>query len=61
MIDLEPRITRGSSKLEALLTLRDLLPIPAVIDVGVREGTSDLVRAFPDVTHYLFDPLISDF
>lgn len=39
MTDLEASITRGSSKLAVLSRLQDQLPITAVIDVGVREGT----------------------
>lgn len=33
------------------------LPISEVVDVGVREYTMELIQAFPDLCHHLFEPV----
>lgn len=50
------------SKLDALRRLVSAsVPISAVVDVGVREMTLELVRAFPDKHHHLFEPVSAFF
>ena len=49
------------TKSDCFRRLKAFVDISAVVDVGVREGTHDLVAAFPSVTHYLFDPMLDDF
>lgn len=36
------------------------VPISSVLDVGVQMGTPELIEAFPDRKHYLFEP-VTDF
>jgi len=49
------------TKSDCFRRLKAFVDISAVVDVGVREGTHDLVAAYPSVTHYLFDPMLDDF
>lgn len=52
---------RGPSKADALNVLRVKgIQINSVIDVGVLDGTPDLMEAFPEVPHLLIEP-IDDF
>lgn len=37
--------------------IENALPISAIVDVGVRESTSELIACFPDKRHYLFEPV----
>jgi len=37
------------------------VPISEVVDVGVRESTLDLIEAFPDHFHHLFEPVATFF
>lgn len=49
---------RHPTKADSLERLKSMgLPIGAVIDVGVLSGTPDLMRAFPDKPHILFEPI----
>ena len=34
------------------------IPVLAVVDVGVLSSTPELISAFPDLTHYLFEPIV---
>ena len=45
------------TKPSILARLADSLPITSIVDVGVRECTSDLISQFPLITHYLFEPV----
>jgi FkbM family methyltransferase len=45
------------SKPNVLARLRKFLPISAIVDVGVRECTGELIQAFPEKHHYLFEPM----
>jgi FkbM family methyltransferase len=45
------------SKPNALARLRSCVPITSIVDVGVRESTGELIKAFPDKHHYLFEPV----
>lgn len=48
---------RKPNKDQALSLLRDRgLPIAAIVDVGVNTGTPELMKAFPDLEHFLFEP-----
>lgn len=43
---------------DALTTLRTLgVPVNAVLDVGILHGTAGLIQVFPDVKHFLFEPV----
>ena len=47
------------SKPNSMALLRDSqLPINAIIDVGVHYSSSDLIEAFPDKHHLLFEPVL---
>lgn len=49
---------RSPTKHQALQVLIDRrIEIDCVIDVGVLHGTDELISAFPDVKHYLFEPV----
>lgn len=52
-------INAKPSKPDALARLRSCVPITSIVDVGVRECTSELIKAFPDKHHYLFEPVSS--
>lgn len=43
-------------KLNSLRRLSETVPVSAVVDVGVRESTVELIRTFPQQRHYLFEP-----
>lgn len=45
------------TKQNALARLRSCIPITSIVDVGVRECTGELIEAFPDKHHYLFEPV----
>jgi FkbM family methyltransferase len=45
------------TKLDALARLQSCVPITSIVDVGVRECTSELIKAFPEKHHYLFEPV----
>jgi FkbM family methyltransferase len=45
------------TKLDALARLQSCVPITSIVDVGVRECTSELIKAFPEKHHYLFEPM----
>jgi FkbM family methyltransferase len=45
------------SKPDALARLRSCVPITSIVDVGVRECTGELIKAFPDKHHHLFEPV----
>jgi FkbM family methyltransferase len=34
------------------------IPILAIVDVGVLDSTPELISAFPNLTHYLFEPIV---
>jgi FkbM family methyltransferase len=44
------------SKANVLQRLKSHVPISAVVDVGVRECTWDLIKQLPDRKHFLFEP-----
>jgi|SanBayMetagenome_1026888.scaffolds.fasta_scaffold01043_2 FkbM family methyltransferase len=44
------------TKLSVLSRLKQQVPISSIIDVGVRECTSSLIKVFPEKKHYLFEP-----
>lgn len=49
---------RGPFKNQAFQILIDRgVPVASILDVGVLEGTGELMRAFPDKHHVLFEPL----
>jgi FkbM family methyltransferase len=45
------------TKQDALTRLQSCIPITSIVDVGVRECTGELIKAFPDKHHYLFEPV----
>lgn len=47
----------GPNKVSVLGRLTAHVPITSVVDVGVRECTAELINAFPNVKHYLFEPV----
>jgi len=50
---------RAPKKLQALQVLiKRGIVIDAVIDVGVLHGTGELISTFPNVKHYLFEPVV---
>jgi FkbM family methyltransferase len=52
-------VLRGPFKSQALQMLRDRgVVFGSVLDVGVLNGTPELVAAFPDLPHVLFEPVI---
>ncbi|RKQ96200.1 FkbM family methyltransferase [Maricaulis maris] len=52
------RSARSPRKLESLQVLRRRgIPVDAVVDVGVLHGTFELIDSFPDVHHFLFEPV----
>lgn len=49
---------RSPKKDQALQVLIDRgIEVDAIIDVGVLHGTDELISAFPNVKHYLFEPV----
>ncbi len=49
---------RFPSKTSALRFLREAaIPVGTIVDVGVREGTPELRKAFPNLRHVLFEPV----
>jgi FkbM family methyltransferase len=51
-------MSRGPIKAEALSVLRARgVPVSTVIDVGVLHGTKELILAYPDCEHILFEPV----
>lgn len=57
MID-ESVVNRFPSKRSGLRALRRLgVEFGCVVDVGVQSSTEELVEVFPDLTHYLFEPV----
>ena len=47
-----------ANKQDRVCSLRALgVPIDSVVDVGVQEQTGELIQAFPDRTHHLFEPV----
>lgn len=52
------RSVRSPKKQEAFRVLKERgVCIDAVVDVGVLHGTSELIHHFPNVHHYLFEPV----
>jgi FkbM family methyltransferase len=45
------------TKQDALVRLQSCVPITSIVDVGVRECTGELIKAFPEKHHYLFEPV----
>lgn len=45
------------SKSNLLSRLAGKLPITAVVDVGIRECTAELIKCFPTSKHFLFEPV----
>ncbi len=53
---------RHPSKISLLQQLRDAeFPIECVLDVGIHFGTYELMAAFPEKKHYLFEPIEEHF
>jgi FkbM family methyltransferase len=51
-------VSRAPLKRQALALLRERgVPVSTVLDVGVLFGTPELVEAWPDVKHVLFEPV----
>jgi FkbM family methyltransferase len=51
-------LTRGPIKRQTLQVLLDRrIPVRTVLDVGVLDGTWELVAAYPDRLHVLFEPV----
>ena len=51
-------MTRGPIKQQTLQVLRDRqVPVQTVLDVGVLDGTRELIVAYPDRLHLLFEPV----
>lgn len=50
-----------TNKQQALLRLKEHVPVTSVVDVGVREGTAELRIVFSDLHHLLIDPMNADF
>lgn len=49
---------RGPYKKQALDVLKDRqIPVGTIFDVGVLDGTPELMDAFPDTKHVLFEPV----
>lgn len=52
-------MVRGPFKGQVLSMLRQRgIPIGSVLDVGVQVATRELIEAFPDLTHVLFEPVV---
>ena len=51
-----PRPTKINS-FERLTKLTPPIPISCIVDIGVEEGTFELINFFPNHTHYLFEAL----
>ena len=51
-----------SFKIQVLNRIKSKLTINAIIDIGVNIQTIELIKAFPDIHHYLFeiDPIYND-
>lgn len=50
---------RGPYKNQALQVLKERgVPVGTILDVGILYGTSELVSAFPNVKHLLFEPVV---
>ena len=49
------RIPEVTDALSALRTLN--VPVKSILDVGILHGTAGLMQVFPDVKHYLFEPV----
>lgn len=57
-ISRDDRRDRLATKAEAIRVLRaNGLVVDCIFDVGVREDTPDLRLGFPDLKHYLFEPV----
>jgi FkbM family methyltransferase len=53
-----PIPNRHASMLDSLQALRHFsVPIRSVLDVGVNQGSPSLTAAFPDLEHWLFEPV----
>ena len=51
-------MSRGPIKKQSLDLLRRRgVPIRTILDVGVLHGTPELIKAFPDIPHILFEPV----
>jgi FkbM family methyltransferase len=50
-------ISPKPTKQNALLRLKNIIPISSVVDVGVRECTAELISCLGNVKHYLFEPV----
>jgi len=50
---------RGPIKAQTLTTIRERgVPVATVLDVGVLYGTPELIVAYPDMPHILFEPVV---
>jgi FkbM family methyltransferase len=45
------------TKSSVLARLKKNIPITAIVDVGVNEKTGELIKNFPRLKHYLFEPV----
>jgi FkbM family methyltransferase len=55
-------MARGLSKADALNVINQAgVKIGAVIDIGIREGTPELMKAYPNVPHILVEPVEEHF
>lgn len=51
-------LQRHPTKAHSFKALKDMgLPVESVVDVGILTCTSDLMEAFPDVPHFLVEPV----
>lgn len=53
MISAPPKPTKRN----VLDRMRRQLKVSAVVDVGIREQTIELIQAFPGIPHFLFEPM----
>jgi len=53
--------TPSPTKSNILERLIANIPITSIVDVGVRECTGELIKAFPRSKHYLFEPVTTFF
>lgn len=55
-------IKRQPSKSSVLQQIKDWhIPVESIIDVGIHHATSDLMQAFPNLKHHLFEPVDDHF
>ena len=56
------RLTRNSSKVLILKNLKKCkIPVSQIIDIGVSTSTDEFIKCFPNIKHFLFEPVEKHF